>query len=176
MLADEQLARMLQDEMFMRELSRNPEFAFLAQGGGVGGGGGGGGGLFGLGRSRQERDIQQLQQQQQLQQRYDAGNVSYVQGPSMGEKIAGMGDEAKRRFSNFVRKFNSKNSNGGGAHQHETQGLLDEEESVTFSPMGRASDGGMEMGAIQRNTGGNNKSNSSSSMNSAHDAHNKKDK
>ena len=43
MLADEQLARMLQDEMFMRELSRNPEFAFLAQGGGVGGGGGGAG-------------------------------------------------------------------------------------------------------------------------------------
>ena len=51
-MTDEQLARMLQDELFQVELRNNPEFSHLAHGGG-------------RGCQQQQRARQQQQQQQQ---------------------------------------------------------------------------------------------------------------
>ncbi|GMH61650.1 hypothetical protein TL16_g03302 [Triparma laevis f. inornata] len=96
---DEQLARMLQNELFLTELQNNPEFSYLAQQQGMAGGGGpqrnisgniprgGGGGGGGGGRG---------------------GGGGGGSGKGLGESISNMTDEAKRRFSLFAKNFNKK--------------------------------------------------------------------
>jgi len=84
-MTDEQLARMLQDELFQEELRNNPEFSHLAHGGGRGG--------------QQPRARQQQQQQQ---------------GPDFFDKLSELGDVAKNRFQAFAAGWNTQNSSGGG--------------------------------------------------------------
>mmetsp|Transcript_12900 Transcript_12900/g.19892 ORF Transcript_12900/g.19892 Transcript_12900/m.19892 type:complete len:381 (+) Transcript_12900:93-1235(+) len=97
-MTDEQLARMLQDELFQEELRNNPEFSHLAHHGGHRRGG------RGVGGSAQQQQQQRLQQQQQ--------------GPDLLEKLSELGDVAKNRFQAFAAGWNSHNStfnnNGGG--------------------------------------------------------------
>jgi len=83
-MTDEQLARMLQDELFQEELRNNPEFSHLAHGGG---------------RGQQPRARQQQQQQQ---------------GPDFFDKLSELGDVAKNRFQAFAAGWNTQNSSGGG--------------------------------------------------------------
>ena len=85
-MTDEQLARMLQDELFQEELRNNPEFSHLAHGGGLGG--------------QQPRARQQQQQQQQ--------------GPDFFDKLSELGDVAKNRFQAFAAGWNTQNSSGSG--------------------------------------------------------------
>lgn len=85
-MTDEQLARMLQDELFQEELRNNPEFSHLAHGGGRGG-------------QQQQRARQQQQQQQ---------------GPDFFDKLSELGDVAKNRFQAFAAGWNTQNSSGGG--------------------------------------------------------------
>jgi len=88
----------------------------------------------------------------------------------MGDKIGGMGDDMKRKFSMFVKKFNQK---GGSAPDHESRGLLQGgEEEVMFSPMGhdesvRESGEGMEMGDFGRRNVGSSNSNSNNDPDSS---------
>ncbi|GMI09071.1 hypothetical protein TrVE_jg12385 [Triparma verrucosa] len=136
MSEDEQLARMLQNELFLTELQNNPEFSYLAQQQGFAG-------------------------QGQGPQRNISGNVSRSQGggasggsgggnKNFGESLANMTDEAKRRFSLFAKNFNKKSKKKQPA-DHEQQGLLDAEEEITFSPFAndsRSSDSGVELGSF----------------------------
>ncbi len=98
-MTDEQLARMLQDELFQEELRNNPEFSHLAHHGGHRRGGRGVGGI-----AQQQQQRRQQQQQQQ--------------GPDLLEKLSELGDVAKNRFQAFAAGWNSHNStfnnNGGG--------------------------------------------------------------
>lgn len=145
MMSDEQLARMLQDELFQEELRNNPEFSHLAGGrrnptraggraptaaatgrsnhGGAGGGGGGG--------------------------------VGWGERTDFFDRISDLGDNAKKRFQNFAASWNEPNAQsnrasrpalfgGGGAASsnannrgNERTGLLDlgleeDEEELDF--------------------------------------------
>jgi len=86
-MTDEQLARMLQDELFQEELRNNPEFSHLAHGRYASGGG-----ASNRGRQHQQQ-----------------------QGPDFFEKLSELGDVAKNRFQAFAAGWNShQNSSGGG--------------------------------------------------------------
>jgi ribosomal protein L12E/L44/L45/RPP1/RPP2 len=94
-MTDEQLARMLQDELFQEELRNNPEFSHL-------------GNYYGSSRSRQHQHHQQGQQYQQQQQ-----------GPDIFDKLSELGDAARQRFQAFAAGWNNaqgntNNSGGGG--------------------------------------------------------------
>jgi len=125
---DENLARMLQDELFSEELARNPDFAHLA------------------GQRRQR-------QQQNRSPRVSASNARLpaaqsgapLQNPFEGvnvmQKISIMGDGARRRLQLFATNFEAKmkgttNPNGGGGASGlqeargaaaERRGLLDDD-------------------------------------------------
>ena len=91
-MTDEQLARMLQDELFQEELRNNPEFSHLAHGGGRGGG------RYGTANNNSRGRPQQQQQQ----------------GPDFFEKLSELGDVAKNRLQAFAAGFNSQNPTSGG--------------------------------------------------------------
>lgn len=127
--ADEQLARMLQDELFTRELANNPEFAHLAgrgrgrvsnAGSGRGaaapaGAGRGAGSWFsGIGRSGPT----------------GAGGSAFPgfgrgsagrtaggqpEGPNVMDNLKGMGDAARKRLTLFAHQFNERMNNPQGS-------------------------------------------------------------
>lgn len=125
---DEALARMLQDKLFAEELKNNPEFAHLANGGAGAGG---------------RRVVHR-----------NGRRPGDGQPPEVLKALAGMGEQAKKRFqdlaTNFKKKINEHQNNrnlqsngsfasgrvgGGGAS--ETRGLLDihdddDEQEISF--------------------------------------------
>lgn len=138
--SDEALARMIQDKLFAEELKNNPEFAHLARGGAGG-------------RARRQ------------QMQGGIGSERWRRGengepPEALKALAGMGEQAKKRFQDLAAKFkknlnqNQNNHNiqnggsfgtGGGAS--ERRGLLDihdddDEQEISF--VGGAA-GGAEM-------------------------------
>lgn len=145
---DEALARMLQDELFTEELSRNPDFAHLARG-----------------RSNATRPpaaasrstvnpataaanrfgefasrfTGNKSQQQQNGSNRSLNNGSVPQSPNIMDKISEMGDNAKRRLQVLAAQFNASNERnaaaaaGTGTQQStgaatEFRGLLDEDD------------------------------------------------
>ncbi|GMI27405.1 hypothetical protein TeGR_g14759, partial [Tetraparma gracilis] len=101
MSQDELLARMLQDELFVSEIAQNPEFAYLAQGGGGGG--------------RMPRSVREAN----AAARFGAassgagspGSLPASSAPEpkgIGEQLGNMTDEAKRRMSLFARNFTNR--------------------------------------------------------------------
>mmetsp|Transcript_7880 Transcript_7880/g.10812 ORF Transcript_7880/g.10812 Transcript_7880/m.10812 type:complete len:298 (-) Transcript_7880:448-1341(-) len=131
---DEQLARMLQDELFTQELANNPEFAHLARG------------RRNVGASQRAARSSSTRPAQSGEQR-DFGK-EFMMG------LSDLGENAKRRLQLIAANFNAKqntNSPGGGlggsSGRGERRGLLDSgaEEDVGF---GRQ-DSEMEMQSIE---------------------------
>lgn len=134
---DEALARMLQDELFTQELSRNPDFAHLA-----------------TGRSNATRpppgqrrsgsapanpmatvstkwnEFASRFQTQQPQRTAASGPPA---SPNVMEKLSEMGDAAKKRLQLLAAQFNAQNNTTGSvpARTSEFRGLLDEDEHET---------------------------------------------
>lgn len=126
--ADEQLARMLQDELFTRELANNPEFAHLAGRGrgrgsntGTGRGsatstsagrGAGGGWFSGAGRPAGSafpgfgRGTTSTAGQ---------GAGGQQEGPNVMDNLKGMGDTARKRLTLFAQQFNERVNNPQGS-------------------------------------------------------------
>ena len=158
--ADEQLARMLQDELFTQELRNNPEFAHLAGGRGSSGAGRGGpgGGFPGsrrtVGNGAAGSAAATANAQPQL-------------GPAVIDRLGEMGETAKKRLTLFARNFNDRmheraQAQGGGgivggpgvsaaaaSTGAERRGLLDlelgedeDDEEVSFQEMGNVGGGG----------------------------------
>ncbi|KAL7469526.1 hypothetical protein ACHAXS_009946 [Conticribra weissflogii] len=161
-LTDEQLARMLQDELFQEELRNNPEFSHLAGRGHMGfrngsgqrtgrstyggprGGGGGGAG---------------------------SGGVAWNERTDIFDRLSELGDAAKRRFQEFAANWGDPNrpqaqnhsdsaSGGGNPRRHnERRGLLsndldmdeeEEEEELNFVGGGRGGSGEfVELGDVR---------------------------
>mmetsp|Transcript_33340 Transcript_33340/g.67278 ORF Transcript_33340/g.67278 Transcript_33340/m.67278 type:complete len:308 (-) Transcript_33340:221-1144(-) len=99
--ADEQLARMLQDELFTQELANNPEFAHLAGRGGRTGSAAAAGAAAGSYPAN----------------RRSATSSAQPQGPNVVDKLGEMGENAKKRLTLFARQFNDRMQNpqpGGG--------------------------------------------------------------
>ena len=101
--ADEQLARMLQDELFAQELRNNPEFAHLAGSSGSRGRSGGGGGFPG---SRRPGSTSAAA----------TANAQPVMGPAVIDRLGEMGENAKKRLTLFARQFNER------MHERQAQG------------------------------------------------------
>ena len=149
--ADEQLARMLQDELFTQELRNNPEFAHLAGGRGGGGGGSGfpGSRRAGAGASGSAAAA--------------TANAQPQLGPAVIDRLGEMGENAKKRLTLFARNFNDRmheraQAQGGGgigggpgasgaaaaaSTGAERRGLLDlelgedeDDEEISFQEMG----------------------------------------
>jgi len=151
MMSDEQLARMLQDELFQEELRNNPEFSHLAGGG-----------------SRRNPSARSVGGRAQTT---TTGRSNYASGAGGGrgggigwgertdffDRISDLGDNAKRRFQTFAAGWNDPNAqssrasrpalfggSGGAAAEsntanrgNERRGLLDlamdeEEEELDF--------------------------------------------
>eukprot|EP00581_Thalassiosira_minuscula_P006852 CAMPEP_0183702876 /NCGR_PEP_ID=MMETSP0737-20130205/830_1 /TAXON_ID=385413 /ORGANISM="Thalassiosira miniscula, Strain CCMP1093" /LENGTH=368 /DNA_ID=CAMNT_0025929559 /DNA_START=70 /DNA_END=1176 /DNA_ORIENTATION=+ len=148
-MSDEQLARMLQDELFQEELRNNPEFSHLAgrrnpsvrAGAGQTAGRGGAGG----------------------------GGVGWGERTDFFDRLSELGDNAKRRFQELAAGWNDPNKQGGnrrlfgGASQslnaanqgNERRGLLandlnmdEEEEEMNFIGGGRSSGNDFEMNDV----------------------------
>uniref|UniRef100_A0A7S4N9B0 CUE domain-containing protein n=1 Tax=Odontella aurita TaxID=265563 RepID=A0A7S4N9B0_9STRA len=121
---DEQLARMLQDELFTRELANNPEFAHLAgRGGGrgssagsgrgstgasgLGRGAGGGGWFSGAGRSGAAGSgVGGFPGFGRGAAGRGAGGQH--EGPNVIDNLKGMGDVARKRLTLFAQQFNER--------------------------------------------------------------------
>lgn len=106
--ADEQLARMLQDELFAQELRNNPEFAHLA-------------GSGGRGRSAVRGAVGGFPGSRRPGSTSAAATASAqpVMGPAVIDRLGEMGDNAKKRLTLFARQFNERMherqaQNGGG--------------------------------------------------------------
>ena len=99
--ADEQLARMLQDELFAEELRNNPEFAHLAGGRG-GSGGGPGGGFPGARRTTAAGGIGATSSAAAT------ANAQPPLGPAVIDRLGELGENAKRRLTLFARNFNDR--------------------------------------------------------------------
>lgn len=131
-MTDEQLARMLQDELFQEELRNNPEFSHLA------------------GRRNPRADASR---QQQTARSNAWGGGGAGGGNEFFENLTKMGDTAKRRFQELAATWGDNGNRGGGSggsggsggmHMGfgrasgggpaaERRGLLDEdEEELTF--------------------------------------------
>ena len=106
--ADEQLARMLQDELFAQELRNNPEFAHLAGSSGRGRSAAGGA-VGGFPGSRRPGSTSAAA----------TANAQPVMGPAVIDRLGEMGENAKKRLTLFARQFNERMherqaQNGGG--------------------------------------------------------------
>ena len=158
--ADEQLARMLQDELFTQELRNNPEFAHLAGGRGSSGAGRGGpgGGFPGSRRTGAGAAGSAAA----------TANAQPQLGPAVIDRLGEMGENAKKRLTLFARNFNDRMheraqvQGGGGivvwpgvssaaaaSTGAERRGLLDlelgeddDDEEVSFQEMGNVGGGG----------------------------------
>ena len=104
-MTDEQLARMLQDELFQEELRNNPEFSHL-------------GNYYGSSRGRQQNNNNYGSRTQQQGQH---GQQQQQQGPDIFDKLSELGDAARQRFQAFAAGWNNAqgnnnttNSGGGG--------------------------------------------------------------
>lgn len=126
--ADEQLARMLQDELFTRELANNPEFAHLAGRGrgrgssagsgrgsatatGAGRGAGGGGWFSGAGRSGPTGSTFPGFGRAAA----GRGAGGQQEGPNVMDNLKGMGDAARKRLTMFAQQFNERMNNPQGS-------------------------------------------------------------
>lgn len=166
--ADEQLARMLQDELFTQELRNNPEFAHLAgtggphRGGGAGRAGGGPGGGLGFPGSRRTTGAGATGSAAAT------ANAQPPLGPAVMDRLGEMGENAKKRLTLFARNFNDRMheraqaqggvggivggpgvSNAAAASTGaERRGLLDlelgedDDEEISFQEMGNVGGGG----------------------------------
>lgn len=141
-MTDEQMARMLQDELFQEELRNNPEFSHLA-------------GRGGLGSSNSAR-IGGFPGQQQSTGRSTYAGAGAASGVGWGERtdffdrVSELGDQARSRFQQFAANWNENRAAGrplfGGGppaapqqRMNESRGLLsndlgldDEEEEMAF--------------------------------------------
>lgn len=131
---DEQLARMLQDELFSQELANNPEFAHLAQGGRAGGGSRAVGGRPIAAGTSSQRRVGELPSR-------TVGGIpprrpGEPEGPNMMDKLTEMGETAKKRLQLFASQWNTTNKPfgspdpagggaGGSSGATERRGLLD---------------------------------------------------
>ncbi|KAL9185110.1 hypothetical protein ACHAXT_002887 [Thalassiosira profunda] len=117
MMTDEQLARMLQDELFQEELRNNPEFSHLA------------------GRRNPRAGSARAGGQSAGRSTYSGAGAA--SGPDFFDGLKELGDNAKRRFQEFAASWNDPNANrqsnslfgGGGAPSgasrgNERRGLL----------------------------------------------------
>jgi hypothetical protein len=146
---DEALARMLQDELFTEELSRNPDFAHLARGRSNYGtrapssSGPAAVNPVGAAANRLGEFASRFtgQQQQRTGSNRNLNNNNNVpQSPNIMDKISELGDNAKRRLQLLAAQFNANannnNSNraaaGGTANSPgagEFRGLLDDDDN-----------------------------------------------
>jgi hypothetical protein len=142
---DEALARMLQDELFSAELSRNPDFAHLARAGGRGSirrSSAGGAPhrpaqnpFAGIARHFSGGGSQQQQRSAPSSSASAAGAAAPPPSPNVMEKLSELGDNAKRRLQMLAAQFNANQARGGhrgpppsspgGAASGERRGLLD---------------------------------------------------
>ena len=140
---DEALARMLQDQLFSEELSRNREFAHLARGrssarrsssGRASGASAAAAGVvnpLAAAGSKINEFASKFAQSQR-----SSSNRNVQQSPNVMEKLSEMGDNAKRRLQLLAAQFNANRDNNsatGAAHtsqgqQQEFRGLLDEDD------------------------------------------------
>lgn len=114
-MTDEQLARMLQDELFQEELRNNPEFSHLA------------------GRRQHQMTGRSTYA--------GAGESAGVDWEQIGTKLADLGDAAKRRFQAFAASWsdpNQRTAQRPSSAGNERRGLLssnndlDMEEEMNF--------------------------------------------
>ncbi|KAL7535587.1 hypothetical protein ACHAXR_008080, partial [Thalassiosira sp. AJA248-18] len=101
MMTDEQLARMLQDELFQEELRNNPEFSHLAgrrnpRLSAPGVGGSSRAGQATTGRSTYSGA--------------GGGGVGWGERTDFFDRLSDLGDTAKRRFQNFAASWNDPNA------------------------------------------------------------------
>mmetsp|Transcript_2212 Transcript_2212/g.5122 ORF Transcript_2212/g.5122 Transcript_2212/m.5122 type:complete len:371 (-) Transcript_2212:3-1115(-) len=139
-LTDEQLARMLQDELFQEELRNNPEFSHLA-----------GRGHMGFGNASGQRTGRSTYSGERGSA--GSGGVAWNERTDIFDRLAELGDTAKRRFQEFAANWgdpnrqqaqtNSNSASGGADHRYrsnnERRGLLsndldmdEEEEELNF--------------------------------------------
>ena len=103
--ADEQLARMLQDELFAEELRNNPEFAHLAGGRGAGAGGGGWSGASGGFPGARRTTAGGIGATSGAAA---TANAQPPLGPAVIDRLGELGENAKRRLTLFARNFNDR--------------------------------------------------------------------
>ena len=115
--SDAALARMLQDELFSEELARNPDFAHLARGGG----------------RRPSSRTTAASHQTGRSSAAPPPPAAVNNSPSvMLQKVAEMGDAAKKRLQLMVANFNARNNinsdnrAAAAAAPSERRGLLDD--------------------------------------------------
>jgi len=162
MMSDEQLARMLQDELFQEELRNNPEFSHLAGRRNPRSIATGGGGRQTTGRST-----------------YSGAQGGGSGGDfleDLGENLSKLGDAAKRRFQTFAANWNDPNrqSNqssrplfgGGGRSQQSNVNTGNERRGLLANDL-NMEDEGEELDFI--GSGGNSSSNNFFEMNDVGD-------
>jgi hypothetical protein len=147
-MTDEQLARMLQDELFQEELRNNPEFSHLAgRRNPRAGGGGVQFGSQGTGRSTYGGAAG------------GGGGVHWGERTDLFDRLSELGDTAKRRFQALAANWNQPNmqqnrTSSAVAPQNERRGLLsndlnmEEEEEMDFVGGGRSRGDAVELGDI----------------------------
>ena len=126
---DEALARMLQDQLFSEELSRNREFAHLARGSRT----------SATARAPGTAGVNPIaaagSKINEFASRFTQNNRSNNDGvppsPNVLEKVAAMGDNAKRRLQLLAAQFNAQHkpndpNNSSAAPRQEFRGLLDD--------------------------------------------------
>jgi len=137
---DEALARMLQDQLFSEELSRNREFAHLARGSRRSGT------SSATSRNPGTAGINPIQAAgnkinefaSKFAQNRSNSNRNVQQSPNVMDKVAAMGDNAKRRLQLLAAQFNANHAGAGNntnntsaaapASTQEFRGLLDDDD------------------------------------------------
>jgi len=135
---DEALARMLQDQLFSEELSRNREFAHLARGRAGRSsatarapGTAGVNPLAAAGSKINEFASKFTQSNRNNNNANNNNSNAVPQSPNVLDKVAAMGDNAKRRLQMLAAQFNAQHNpnstnTSSAAPQQETRGLLDD--------------------------------------------------
>lgn len=161
---DEALARMLQDELFTQELSRNPDFAHLATGrsgrashasssqqpsstAGIINPAMAAANRFGeFARGLTAGGGQQQQQRNQQRSSENQQSSSVQQSPNIMDKISELGDNAKRRLQILAAQFNANNNNNGNNNANNNSLLLS-----SNNDGGRSSGAGEFRGLLDNN-------------------------
>lgn len=140
---DEALARMLQDELFTEELSRNPDFAHLARGRAsdarmprASSSNAGEGMNPAAAVVNRIGEFTSRFTQPQTASNNRSANANVPQSPNIMDKISELGDNAKRRLQLLAAQFNANNNNGTangraatGSGAAEFRGLLDDNDN-----------------------------------------------
>uniref|UniRef100_A0A7S2L3U3 CUE domain-containing protein n=1 Tax=Leptocylindrus danicus TaxID=163516 RepID=A0A7S2L3U3_9STRA len=124
--ADEQLARMLQEEDFLKELKGNPEFAYLARGGGF-------------------QQKQRVNRQSRANAGYPGASRGANDGPNIIENLSKMGEAAKQKLALFAAQFNQQNKPNHQTRSTERRGLLDDDDAGEEELLFAVSNGNAEM-------------------------------